>query len=255
MAFYSVLRSKLVTRALQAADMEADVAGTRSFVSATEVKDLVTESMARFHDLTIDICGAESFAIHADDLGNVSVGPDFSATILLPSNFYRLVSVHICDTGTLTNFQAVERVEWNGPEMTTLLGAPPSEGPHWYTLTRRSFFVETAYASSWVGQLKIWPTPIRNRTLWIMYVPTFYRVADPSIDPTYDGIDGWDRWVVLDVAIELLGKEESDTSRLERQRDRIEQQMRKAQGKQDSHRARVPQDIRGAQRGRVRWPR
>lgn len=46
------------------------------------------------------------------------------------------------------------------------------------------------------------------------------------IDCVFDGINGFDEFIVLDAAINILGKEESDTARLERERAKIENDLR-----------------------------
>lgn len=260
---YRVQRSALVRRALQAADMDAAVMSGvgQSWLTTGTVEDLVTESAARFYDLCIDILGPESFSKVAFlDFGPV-VQP---SPVPLPDDFYRLVALHICDeasAGGHERFEPLQQVAAQGPDFTRLLNAPASEGPYFYQVRRgvvNSTHIEPSCA------VHIWPVPLRDRFLRVDYVPSFYGDQRPNgagtdADPFFDGVDGWDRWVVLDAAIEILGKEESDTSRLERQRDRIEAQMRSKSDKQDTFHAQVPIDMRSMEEsmpmhGRWPWP-
>jgi len=259
---YPVTRQDLMRRALERADVDAsvfDVAGN-GWLSTPEVRDLVVQSAARLYDIEIDILGPETLAkTFTNDFGPTIQPPPF----LLPSDFYRLVSVHVCDQSAdpggpkpFANFETVEPVVEQGLAMTELLNAEPADGPFFYQLRRRrdpALFVLR-------DQLEVWPYPTRERFLRVSYVPTLDTDNSGADATLYDGINGWDQWVVLDVAIAILSKEESDTSHLERERDRVEQRMRTKSGKQDSFRARVPVDIKAAQLGRgeavgYRWPR
>lgn len=253
---YPVTRDTLIRRALQKADVDASVFANSGsgWLTSAEVQDLVVESAARFYDITIDVLGPQTLAKEfVGDFGPTIQPPPFH----LPADFYRLVSVHVCDEvsyGVRGNFQTVEPVAENGPAMTELLNAQPADGPFFYQLRR----VRVPASAEHREQLDIWPYPTRDRFLRVMYVPTFDPDPADGDDTRYDGINGWDQWVVLDVAIAILQKEESDTGALERDRDRVERNIRSKVGKQDHSRARVPVDLRDATEGHVRdprWPR
>lgn len=47
-----------------------------------------------------------------------------------------------------------------------------------------------------------------------------------TVDCVFDGVNGFDEFIVLDAAINILSKEESDTTRLERERAKIENDLR-----------------------------
>jgi hypothetical protein len=55
-----------------------------------------------------------------------------------------------------------------------------------------------------------------------------------AVDCVFDGINGFDEFIVLDAAIAILGKEESDTARLERERAKIENDLRMMAEDRDS---------------------
>ncbi len=62
------------------------------------------------------------------------------------------------------------------------------------------------------------PTPTSG-TYEIVYVPVPATVEDD--DDILDGVLGWEEYIVVDVAIRVLMKEESDVSDLQRERDRL----------------------------------
>ena len=46
-----------------------------------------------------------------------------------------------------------------------------------------------------------------------------------SDSDTVNGVNGWEEYIVVDTAIKMLAKEESDTRYLERQRERLLQRI------------------------------
>ena len=66
---------------------------------------------------------------------------------------------------------------------------------------------------------------------------------------TFDGVAGWEEWVVLECAIRMMAKEESDPSIYMAQQQRIEARIKSLAGKRDIGRARqIPRYSEG--RGR-----
>lgn len=63
-------------------------------------------------------------------------------------------------------------------------------------------------------QLWLAPTPTAAYTLRCQYVPVLPTIVDGGSPVTFDGVTGWEEWVVLDVAIRLLVEEESDAAAL-----------------------------------------
>lgn len=68
----------------------------------------------------------------------------------------------------------------------------------------------------------------------------------------FDGAGGWELYVVLHVAIAILGRQERDTTYLERERARVEQRIRAMARKRDSGRAPRIADVRSGRRWRER---
>lgn len=253
---YPAKRDDIVRRALQKADVDASVLDVMGdgWLSTSEVTDLVVESAARFYDITIDVLGPETLAKeYVQDFGpNIQPPP-----VVLPNDFYRLVSVHVCDQSgdpsgptPFVHFETIEPVTEQGETMTTLLNLKPADGPFFYQL-RRVRDPETSYYRE---RLEIWPYPTRDRFVRVMYVPSLDRDTSDGDNTAYDGVNGWDQWIVLDVAIAIRTKEESDTAVLERERERVEARIREKYGKQDTAHPRTPVDVRGG-RARAAWMR
>lgn len=251
---YPVDRGALVRRALREADVDASVFDLQGdgWLSQEEVEGLVAKSSASFYDFALDILGPESFAKEfINDFGPNIQPPPF----MLPTDFYRLVSVHVCDqsatpTGPtpFERFESVEPVSEQGPTMTELLNTKPADGPFYYQLRRE----RDEDGQSTQERLHIWPYPTRDRFLRVLYAPAFNK-APGGINVVIDGVNGWDDWVVLDVAAAILRKEGSSVADVVNERERVESRIRGKSGKQDTFRPRTPIDVRGVRGGR--WPR
>lgn len=81
------------------------------------------------------------------------------------------------------------------------------------------------------SNLSLLPIPAAAYSVQVVYVPhATVLVADSD---AFDGINGWEAWVVLDVCIAMLGKEESDTRDLRASRDTIEANIQALAGSRD----------------------
>jgi hypothetical protein len=63
------------------------------------------------------------------------------------------------------------------------------------------------------GNIWFIPLPMGGQTCRIWYAPRFTPLVNAS--DSFDGINGWEEWVVNDVAMKVLVKEESDISGIE----------------------------------------
>jgi len=78
-----------------------------------------------------------------------------------------------------------------------------------------------------LSQKSVNHVPVHVSAMSPVYTPFAGGGAGTStVDCVFDGINGFDEFIVLDAAIAILGKEESDTARLERERAKIEGDLR-----------------------------
>lgn len=174
---------QLKTQARQRADME-----NSEFVSGTELASYINSSIAELHDLLVATYGPDYFV---EQFAFATVAAQEAYT--LPSNFYKLKGVDALLSGTqyasLRPFNFNERnknidLSWNG-----------SNGPSIrYRLLGNTLRFMPAPEGSY--QIKLWyiplPTPL---------------VLDADI---YNDINSYAEYVVVDAAIKMLQKEESD---------------------------------------------
>jgi hypothetical protein len=75
------------------------------------------------------------------------------------------------------------------------------------------------------------PTPNALYNLLIWYLPTAPELVDD--DDTFDGVNGWEDWVVLDAAIKAMTKQRRDASGLRMERAAIEADLETLAGEID----------------------
>lgn len=76
-----------------------------------------------------------------------------------------------------------------------------------------------AYRIQGADRLSFLPVPDQAHTITVHYIPPPTDLAADS--DTYDGRAGWEEWVVVDAAIKVATKEESDTTELRVERDEL----------------------------------
>lgn len=211
--------------------MEATHSGTASFVTDTEISSRIDEAAKDLYDKLVSALGEDYFVSTVDDcqwyafLGNAR---DWH--VALPSDFYRLISVHWDSSSSGGVAPQYEKLEpFQRELMTELLNMPARDtGPYFYRLKA---FLFTGNDPVTLGDyLEVWPPRLTESYVRVTYIPQYQTGGD---DPIYPGIHGWEEYVVLSVAIRLLAKEQNDTSDLRAERDRIERRIEAARGKRD----------------------
>lgn len=91
-------------------------------------------------------------------------------------------------------------------------------------------------------------SPQAGYQVTIRYTPAPVRMTNDS--DTFDGIAGWEEWIVLDAAIKALNKEESDVQVLMAQRADVEAEI---SGLAPSRDAQWPDRVVDMERIRDRW--
>ena len=81
---------------------------------------------------------------------------------------------------------------------------------------------------------KIWflPNPDGSASIDLWYIPLAPLLE--SDDDEFDAINGWEEFAIVDTAIKMLTKEESDTSQLEARRLKLENRIIEAANNRDA---------------------
>lgn len=176
------------TQARQRADME-----TSAFVSDSELNGYINAGIKKIYDA---LTNAGEFYYTA--FSDIAVLPNVKS-YALPASFYKLLGVDLI-------------LDANGNAVTLKPFSFSQRNSYLFTPTWN--VVGLSYLRYMIqgNNISFVPNPIGNQTVRVHYVPAFTNL---SLDAdTFDGINGWEEFVILDAAIKMLAKEESDTSML-----------------------------------------
>jgi len=195
----TITLAEIKTQARERADME-----NSSFISDTELLSYVNLSYAELYDLLVsrfeDYYTMDTTLVVASGASSVS----------LPADFYKLRGV---DRSISSNdWVAIPKFNFNNRNNRN-------------TNVSRLMSGQFNVAYRIVGNsLHLTPTDTAAGSYRLWYVPTYTKLVDST--DTVDGVNGWEEYIIVDVAIKMLAKEDSSVSHLMQQKqaliDRIE---------------------------------
>lgn len=166
-----------------------------SFYTQQEMISMISQSYKELWDILAQKFGDDYFVAQPYTYttgGNVQFYP-------LPSDFKALLGVEVALNPTDPNswitvrpFEFIQRNLWNYPNVYTFYGVTNMR----YRLNGNN--------------LMIVPITVSGQTLRIWYVPRPNQLKKTT--DTVDAIAGWEEYIVADVCIKMLAKEESDVS-------------------------------------------
>lgn len=138
----------------------------------------------------------------------------------LPLDFYKLMGVEVAlnpsdpnSWVSLRKFQFIQRNLWNYPNVYTFYGVTNLR----YRLNGNNLYIV--------------PIPSAGQTLRIWYAPRLSQLINDT--DTLDGVSGWEEYVIADVCIKALTKEESDASVFMAQKAELKQRIEEAAENRD----------------------
>ncbi len=160
------------------------------FVSDSELELLINTSLTELYDLLVGAYGEDYFV--GDPYAITSTGV---SKYDLPDDFYKLVGVDF----------KVDSVNWRTMK------------PFMFAERNRGYLSGNSSGDTYKyrlrgSQIEIRPTPPTGRQFQIHYAPAC-PVLDDDTDE-FDFINGWEEFVILGAAIDMMNKEESDSSAL-----------------------------------------
>lgn len=198
----TVTLTTLRTRVRERADMVGS-----SFVAdaATGLDAWINEAHQRLHGMLVDALGEEY--ISSTSAFTTSSSSDYP----LPSGFYKLFGVDLEYHGIMRSLTRYER-----PERNVFRELRPEALPR-YALVG--------------SNLRLYPTPAAGLAGSILYAPEATLLVSGGDSVTYP--NGWEKFIVIDAAIQALLKEESSVTALVAERERIEREIRDAKEARD----------------------
>lgn len=216
----SITLAELRLQARQRADMEES-----DFVSDSELTSYINNSIAELVDILCEAYGSEYYVTE----GAESAITSGESTYALPADFYELKGVDIKLDGS--NWMNVARFNFN-------------------KRNRFSEFATWAFGIDGVtnveyrivgNNITFSPEPDRNATYRLWYVPLPTKlVADAD---TLDDLNSYSEYVIVDAAIKMMQKEESDVTVLFAQKQALEKRIRDKSQNRDAGQAPTISDV------------
>ncbi len=171
---------ELRTQARQRADMVGS-----NFVSDSELTGYINSAIAELYDLLVVNYGEEYFTSATPQSISVLAGTDVYA---LPATFYKLSGIDTLVGSRWVDIKKYQMRQRNRTQEGTL--------------------IKDVRYRMLGSNLRFTPTPTANHSVRLWQVPAPTKL---SLDAdTFDGISGWEEYVVVVAAIKMLTKEESD---------------------------------------------
>ncbi len=178
-----VTLGSLKTKCRQQADMEFS-----TFVSDQELTSYINDSLKDLYDLLVQ--AGEFYFVSSYEF-QTSSGVDSYA---LPSDFYKVIGVdYRLGTGEA---RSMMRANWQDRNKYTNFP--------FFNTTQYAFYKYMLVNDS----LTLMPTPGASETIKVWYAPLLADLVNDA--DTVNVISGFDSWVIADVCIKMLSKEESD---------------------------------------------
>ena len=208
--------AELKTQARQRADME-----NSDFVSDSELVSYLNSSLAELHDLLIGAF-AEEYVMEEYQWTS-----DGSIQYALPADFYKLRGVDVRQNNgqwaTVKRFNFNKRNEKQNAFAWNMLGLP---------------YIEYRLVGS---NIRFNRDPDANLSFRMFYYP---RATTLTLDSdSYDDVNGFAEYVVVDAAIKMLQKEESDVRVLMAQKEALKQRIQAMAQNRDANEPESVSDI------------
>jgi hypothetical protein len=213
----AITLAELRLQARQRADME-----NSKFVQDSELNNFINNSIAELYDIIVEAYASEYYVVSTE----TAVAQD-EDDIDLPSDFYVMKGVDIKidnqDFISLRPFNFNERNRYSELGVWDLAG-----------ITNVRYRI--------IGdKLRFTPRPDRNATVRIWYVPVPAQLVDDA--DTFNDINSFAEYVIVDAAIKMMQKEESDVTVLMTQKMALEKRIRDRAKVRDASSAQSISDI------------
>jgi hypothetical protein len=212
----AVTLANLRTQARYRADME-----NSQFISDTELNHYINNSLGELYDLLVATYGVDNF-VDGYDFTTVSGLREYFA---LPSNFYKTAGVDVTVSGEV---HSLARFNFNDRNLYRSSVQNVNSIPRFrYRIFNNKVLIHPA------------PDGAYSATLW--YIPQITALSSDTAAVQNTIVESWLEYVVVDAAIKMLIKEESDTTILMAAKGQLAQRIQ-ASANRDIETPEVQQD-------------
>lgn len=174
--------------------------------SATGLDAWINEANQKLHGMLVDALG-EEYVSSSSSFTTLANTSDYA----VPSGFYKLYGVDLDYHGVMRSLKQYTRAERN---------------------TYRELHPEYLPRYSLVGtNIRLYPIPTAGLTGAILYAPEATILTNSGDTVSYP--NGWERFIVIDAAIQALAKEESDVRTLAAERAAIIKEIEQTKEQRD----------------------
>lgn len=216
--------SDLQTAARQRADMV-----NNNFVTDAELVTYINSSMQAFYDMLIDSIEDYNISQYAFTVASGN-------TQALPTDFYKMRGLD--DTTDPNNLKTVRKFNWNERNEFSLRQIALVYDTH----------SDVTYRING-SNLMFEPPANAQKPYNLWYYPLPALLVNPT--DTFDSINGWHEYVVLDVAAKCLDKEESDSSAVKAERNMHTQRIQNMKQSRDEGLPEKISRVRNRRRNRI----
>jgi hypothetical protein len=184
--------ASVIERIREASEME-----NTQFITDAELVRRVNQSYKRLYNEIVNTF--EDYFVKTEPIVGVADITDYA----VPADFYKLLYLVTTDSGITYQLNKIQL-----HEVATQSNNITATTPRNYILIQ--------------GNIRILRAPAAGQLFTLYYVPTAAELAAGS---SFDAVNGWDQYIVEQVAIQCLAKEESDTSDLRADFERTRQDL------------------------------
>lgn len=229
--------SELRTATRQRANFE-----NNEFVTDSELDSYINQSLGELHGMVVQAFGEDYFITEVDLAYAANV-----AEADLPDDFFKVRTVEVLVTQgtpnryvTIRQFNRNEINLYNSPGMVEL-----GVINLWWSNLRYRLQG---------GKLILRPPPNSAITVRLAYMPQVTAlVADDDETEPGDSVNGWLEYVIVDAAIKMRDKQETDTSVLREQRERIVKRIQSESANRDAGDGETIRDVNATGNGGWNW--
>jgi len=224
--------AELRTAAQQRADMSVS-----DFITTDEWTSYINQSLAELHGMIVQAYGEDYFVTET----SLSYAAN-AISAALPDGCFKVRGVAaLVSEGTPNRYVTLRQYNYN----TRYAWTSPGVGQgvvsnQWSNIRYRA---EN-------GLLKISPPPTTATTILLAWIPEVTELVDDADETEVnDSLNGWLEYVIVDAAIKAKDKQESDTSVLERQRERLVRRIEAETANRDAGDAETIRDVNASGNG------
>lgn len=193
-----------------------------TFITPQEWNSYINESYKELYDILIQKFGDDYFSaipFTYTTSGTINQ-PTNASTYPLPNDFYKLLGAEVAlnpadpnSWVTLRKFEFIQRNLWNFPNVYTFYGITNLR----YRLNGNNLYIV--------------PIPSAGQTIRIWYAPRPNQLINDT--DTLDMVSGWEEYIITDICIKAMAKEESDVTIFAAQKAALQKRIEEAAENRD----------------------